>query len=557
MAVLIRNNSNLPHILRAGSKSIFYILCSIFLISASLQAQESEVLASIDSTQILIGQQINYQVEVLANQGETVIFPEGQTFSPLEMIESYAVDTASSASAKMRLIKKYGLTQFDSGSYKIPRQKILIGTRTVETDSFRVEVKNVILDTVNQGLYDIKPVIELPKDYSNWWKYLFWILPVVLAIGLFLWWLLHRHKKQKEAEKYVPPFEKALATLHELDEKDFIITARYKEYYSVLTDAVRRYYDEKVYDRALESTTDELIERLEVERESGHIDFSPQTIAKLKDIFKRADLIKFARVNPPEGKAQSDRLAVEQIVKETKDALPAPTVEELMKQEDYREKLSRKRKRKLWLTGIGGVLGILLLATGIAIGIKGYDEVKDFILGNATRELAEGNWITSEYGSPSMVVSTPKVLVRQDVPIPPEAQGKLEAIAFAWQTVPPNVSIAVYQFKFPQGAEVETDQLINSQLAQFEAQGFTADIVKNEKYSTPNGAEGIKTFGSGSLKNEKKGIELSGEYAMLTFQAENIVQQLFISWQKDDEYSKQIAERVMQSVELQAAKEEK
>ncbi|RMB63343.1 hypothetical protein EAX61_02825 [Dokdonia sinensis] len=534
--------------------SLFIIFCFLF---SQANAQEKEVLATIDSTQILIGQQINYKVEVLANEGEPVVFPEGQTFSPLEMIESYAVDTASSASAKVRLIKKYGLTQFDSGSYKIPRQKILIGTRTVETDSFRVEVRNVILDTVNQGLYDIKPVIELPKDYSNWWKYLLWILPVALAIGAFLWWLLRRNKKQKEAEKYVPPFEKALATLHELDSKDFIANAKYKEYYSVLTDAVRRYYDEKVYDRAMESTTDELLERLEMERESGHIPFSTQTIAKLKDIFKRADLIKFARVNPPEGKAHADRLVVEEIVKETKEALPAPTVEELMKQEDYRETLSRKRKRKLWLTGIGGVLAILLIATGIGIAVKGYDEVRDFILGNATRELAEGTWITSEYGSPSMVVSTPKVLVRQDVPLPPEAQGKMEATAFAWATVPPNVSVAVYQFKFPQGTEVQLEQLINSQLAEFEAQGFTADLVKNEKYKTPNGAEGLKTFGTGTLKNEKKGVEISGEYAMLTFQAENIVQQLFISWQEEDEYSKQIAERVLQSVELQAPKQEK
>lgn len=534
---------------------VFFLIC--FLFATSSQAQD-DVRATIDSTSILIGQQINYKIEVLANDGEAVVFPEGQTFNPLEVIESYKIDTASSTSARVKLIKRYGLTQFDSGRYVIPKQKIIIGTKTVETDTFLVEVNNVVLDTVNQGLYDIKPIIELPRDYSKWWKYLLWIIPVLIAIALFLWFLLRRHKKQKEAEKYVPPFEQAIATLNALDQEDYIAQAKYKEYYTVLTDAIRRYYDEKVYDRAMESTTDELIARLEMERDSGHIDFSRETIVKLKDIFKRADLIKFARVNPPEGKAQADRLSVEEIVKETKEALPPPTVEELMKQEDYREALSRKRKRKLWLTAIGGVLAILLVATTVGIVVKGYSEVKDFVFGNMTRELAEGTWITSEYGAPSMIVSTPKVLTRQEVVLPPEAQGQMEATSFAWSTVPANVSILVFQFKFPENAEVKVEQLIANQLATFEQNGFSADVVKNEKFKTPNGAEGLKTFGKGTqITDEEKEMMDSGEYAFLTFQSESVIQQLFISWHDEDPYGKQIAERVMQSVELQAKEEEK
>ena len=534
---------------------MFFLIC--FLFATSSQAQD-DVRATIDSTSILIGQQINYKIEVLANDGEAVVFPEGQTFNPLEVIESYKIDTASSTSARVKLIKRYGLTQFDSGRYVIPKQKIIIGTKTVETDTFLVEVNNVVLDTVNQGLYDIKPIIELPRDYSKWWKYLLWIIPVLIAIALFLWFLLRRHKKQKEAEKYVPPFEQAIATLNALDQEDYIAQAKYKEYYTILTDAIRRYYDEKVYNRAMESTTDELIARLEMERDSGHIDFSRETIVKLKDIFKRADLIKFARVNPPDGKAQADRLSVEEIVKETKEALPPPTVEELMKQEDYREALSRKRKRKLWLTAIGGVLAILLVATTVGIVVKGYSEVKDFIFGNMTRELAEGTWITSEYGAPSMIVSTPKVLKRQEVALPPEAQGQMEATSFAWSTVPANVSILVFQFKFPENAEVKVEQLIANQLATFEQNGFSADVVKNEKFKTPNGAEGLKTFGKGTqIIDEEKEMMDSGEYAFLTFQSESVIQQLFISWHDEDPYGKQIAERVMQSVELQAKEEEK
>lgn len=530
---------------------------SFFVFAIAAQAQTDPlVTATVDTTSIRLGEQVSYLLEVQAEKGKVVVFPEGQTFNPMEVIESYAIDTTF-ADAKMTLIKKYGLTQFDSGSYKIPSQRIRIGEKMIQTDSFRIEVANVILDTVNQGLYDIKPAIELPKDYSNWWKYVLWILPIALAIGAFLFWLLKRNRKQKEAEKYVPPFDQALASLKSLDESDFISSQKYKEYYSVLTDTLRRYYDEKVYNHALESTTDELIAQLNAERDSGHIEFNQTTIASLKDIFKRADLVKFARINPPEGKAQADRLAIEEIVKETKEVLPAPTVEELMQREDYREALSRKRQRKLWLTGIGGILGILLLATGIGVIVKGYDEVRDFIFGNVTRELAEGTWINSEYGFPGMVVSSPKVLVREEVPLPEEAKGKMEVTTFGLETNIQALSIEVFQFNFPKGTEVKVDELVNSQLAQMEVEGFTADIVKNEKYTTPNGAEGLKTFGTGTaVVNKKKGTTISAEYALLTFQAENIVQQLFISWQGDDPYSKQIAERVLNNVELQKAKAE-
>ena len=533
-----------------------FALCAMVSIHYGYSQEETRITTTIDTTSILIGEEIKYTVTAEVDQTATVVFPEGQTFSPLEVIESYAVDTAF-AKAKMTLIKKYGLTQFDSGSYKIPRQRILVGNKPFETDSFRIAVANVKLDTVNQGLYDIKPAVDIPKNYGKLLlKILMWLIPIAIAIGLFLYWLLRRHKRKKEEDKYMAPFDQALAALQELDESQLIENAQYKAYYTALTDAIRNYYDEKVYDRALESTTDELIQRLEAEKESGHIKFNNETLQQLRDVFKRADLVKFARITPPEGKALADRIAVEQIVKQTKEALPAPTEEELMRDEMYRAAIERKHKRKLWLSGIGGVLGILMLALVIGIIVKGYSEVKDFVLGNATRELAEAQWITSEYGVPTIILSTPKALERQNVPLPPEVAGKMEATAFAWESTPRSVTAAIFQFQFSKDLDIPVETLIESQLAIIEETAFAADITKNEKYTTPNGAQGIKTFGSGTfLKNGVK-TDVKGEYAMLSFKAENSVQQLFISWVSDDPYSIKIAERMINSVELQAPKQQ-
>jgi len=154
------------------------ILCLFFFLASWLL--NAQVAATIDSTSIKIGAQIIYSIEVKTDTTSLVVFPEGPSFSPLEMIESYETDTLKQ-NDKYNLIKKYGLTQFDSGAYTIPPQKIIIGDKIYLTDSLKVEVRNIVVDSTKQGLYDIKPIIEVEKPASDWWKYLLYIL---FAIGL-------------------------------------------------------------------------------------------------------------------------------------------------------------------------------------------------------------------------------------------------------------------------------------------------------------------------------------------------------------------------------------
>ena len=80
---------------------------------------QAQVSSSIDTTQIRIGEEIIYSIQVEADSTALVLFPEGQSFTPLEVIDSYDIDTTR-LQDKIRLIKKYGLTQFDSGSYTLP-----------------------------------------------------------------------------------------------------------------------------------------------------------------------------------------------------------------------------------------------------------------------------------------------------------------------------------------------------------------------------------------------------------------------------------------------------
>ena len=149
----------------------------------------AQVKAEVDTTKIRIGEQINYKIKVEADSTALVIFPEGQTFMPLETVEALEIDTTK-RDAKFLLSRIYRLTQFDSGSYTLPRQKIIIGDQPFYTDSLKVDVNTIEVDTTKQKLYDIKPIIEVEKSESNWWKWLLAIIAAVALVAFLLYWFI-------------------------------------------------------------------------------------------------------------------------------------------------------------------------------------------------------------------------------------------------------------------------------------------------------------------------------------------------------------------------------
>ena len=218
-------------------RTVVLVLCfSLFSVFAFAQ----KISSSINSTTIKIGQELIYEIEVDVDTSSLVVFPEGQTFLPLEVLESYKVD-ATKIGDRFKLIKKYGLTQFDSGIYTIPRQKVLIGDYEFFTDSLKVRVNTIEVDTTQQPLYNIKPIVEVDKSPSKWWFYLLIIILALALIAFLLYWLIWREKPLTEEEKValLPPYERAKLALVELDKSGYLQNEEIKEYCSELTGIIR------------------------------------------------------------------------------------------------------------------------------------------------------------------------------------------------------------------------------------------------------------------------------------------------------------------------------
>ncbi|HNP66472.1 MAG TPA: DUF4381 domain-containing protein [Aequorivita sp.] len=525
--------------------SLFFFLCSFLSFS--------QVTSSIDSTKIKIGEEILYTINVQADSTDVVVFPEEQTFVPLEMIESYKTDTTFEAS-KIRLIKKYGLTQFDSGKYTIPSQRIFINNKPFLTDSIKVIVADVPVDTTKQKMFDIKPAMEVKSPPFDWLSLLYWLVPILLIIGIAIY-LFRRKKRKDAAEKQLPPYEEAIVALKTLDNSQLLKENKSKEYYSSLTEIVKRYLDREVDEAALESTSDELITRLMMHKDAGSFDFDLETIRKLDSIFKRADLVKFAKMNQESGQAEVDRKTIEEIINETHEAVPEPTEEELLANQEYLEKLQKKRQRRKWVLGISGVLAAVVLAGVIYGAVTGFDNLKDKVLGNDLRELSEGRWINSEYGNPAVILETPEVLVRAEAPITnADKSAVMGRDFFIYGEMNSPLYIMVSTTQFSQKQDIALETALDAVLDDLEQSGAKNLIVKRDDFETEKGIKGLKAYGEFNVQvSDTKVLKKKSTYELLLFAQKNGLQEVLIVYQDDGKYAEEILKRIEASIELEIA----
>ena len=537
-------------------KKLLYIL---LLFTTSLFAQK--VTTSIDSTKKKIGAEFKLTLKTDVDTFSKVKFPNGKFFGNLEVLESYKIDTIRNGN-RYELIKKYGLTQFDSGKYLIPKLPVIINGKKVFSDSIKIEISDVKVDTLKQKMYDIKNIIPVKSDFGNWWIYLL-ILLGLAVIGYFVYRFI---KKKKTEEKPVviefkSPIEKATSLLQQLEKKELWQKGEIKNYYSELTDIARNYIEEEIQIPAMESTTSELIEGLRNAAKQKKLKLSAETVENLEKVLKQADLVKFAKVKPLDFEIEEDKKRISNSIVTIHNSIPEIVEEndelelwnEQQKEKARLEKL-KKEKRKRTIIGVSIGAFLLITTLGILIAINGFDYVKDNFIGHPTKDLVEGEWVFSEYGNPTVKIETPKVLKRMDAEkvLPKNAMALIKEMQiFMYGSLTDDFYIGVSTTTFKQQAQLDLEQAAEGSLKVFEAQGATNIFVKTEEFDTQQGIKGRKAYGTMVMVDKISGKSVKMYYEILVFGQNNGLQQITIMHREDDKYGKQMLERILNSVELQ------
>ena len=535
-------------------------LLLLLLFSTSLFAQQKKVETSIDTTKNKIGAEFKLTLKTSVDTLSKVVFPKLKNIGALEVIQSYPIDTVKKDD-RYELIKQYGLTQFDSGKYTIPSIKILINDKAFLTDSIKVEVANVQVDTLRQKMYDIKEIVKA-EDSSDWWKYLLGVL-LLLGVGAFIYWYLKiRQKKKIEEEVYKTPIERATNLLNILEKKELWQHGEVKEYYSELTDIARNYIEEAIEIPAMESTTSELIEALKAASLKKKMKLSQETVESLFTVLKQADLVKFAKSKPLEFEITEDRNRIQKAILTLDEAIPVevPIEEDMLLNEAQKQKqiqlLLRKKKKQRIITAVVSILFLIFAITGFFIVTKGFDFVKDNVLGHPTKELLEGEWVKSEYGNPGVVIETPKVLKRIDLTksLPKDGMALIKEMqSFGYGSLLDNFYIMVSTMKFKQETTLDLSKAIDGSLKVLETQGAQNMIVKQEDFQTNKGVTGKKGYGTFSRIDENTQTSSKIYYEILLFGQAGGLQQILILHEEGDKYATELSERILNSVELKSA----
>ena len=103
--------------------------------------------------------------------------------------------------------------------------------------------------------------------------------------------------------------------------------------------------------------------------------------------------------------------------------------------------------------------------------------------------------------------------------------------------------------------QMDLDKTAEGYLKIMEAQGAQNIIVKTEDFDTQKGISGKKAYGTMTVLNKIKGKLTKMYYELLLFSQDSGLQEILILHREDDKYGQQIAERMLNSVELQTAQE--
>ena len=309
------------------------LICSAF--SASAQSVEQKL----DSLQLLIGEQTTLHLTVTANRGQKIVMPSfkpsQQLIPGVEVVGQSEENTSEIDGNRIQVSRNYTLTSFDENVYAIPALNVKVNGKDFHGNPLALKVLTVPVDTVHPNqFYPPKDVQDNPFLWSEW-SGIFWLSVLMLLLCVAMYYLLQRLKQNKpilksfRIVKRVPAHEKALNEIN----------------------AIKHQRSEN--QENLKETSSEIIECLQSAGNQKMID-------ELRQLFRTADLVKFAKYETLINENDSNLVNAINFIDQTKTD-EKPVEEKIVPTLSENDKKSQSQRKVIKLLLWAGSLAIVAI----------------------------------------------------------------------------------------------------------------------------------------------------------------------------------------------------
>jgi len=497
-------------------RQIAFTLLTLF--GGLLSTYGQDVSIAINRDSLLIGEQLIATITAQAEPEATVLFPEGQTFNPIEVIKIRATDTLAQR-PKLILEKSYVLSAFDPGDFKITPQQVTIDKRPYLTPELEIYIQDVAVDTTKQGLYGIKSLVKVNRPDRS---LVYLIIALVVLAAAVLGYFIYK-KLKKDPAAPLDPFEETQRLFESLRANTSAIEITQLYYRASV--GFKRYISVRLGFSANERTSTELMLLVHQLNESERYGLAQEQLLGLEKTLERSDLAKFANWSVGIDEVHKDLDLFMGILTQLEEKKKAE-IEEVVVQP-----VQQKSRRTKILIAIAVV--ILGLASFGVYGLQvGFENALDTVMLNSSKKMYEQEWVQSSYGFPPVTLESPEALIRQEG-------------VFVYQHPSNNFKIVVKVLLDESQAELDFRAKSEEQLSAFEADGLTNIIPKGELFTTPNDIQGYRSYGTATNKENTL-----MHYEHLIFGGPKFAQEVVILGEAEDQWANKAIERILDSINV-------
>ena len=304
-------NQKVDIIQHTSHKSLSFRVFAFFTFCFSLFVSNSfaqvEAFANMDTNQIRIGEQTKIELYVKYNVNQknlNIQWPVvGDTLrKEIDVVNVSKIDTTIPDKNKPEEIQQHQtitVTSADSGFWAISPFIFIVNkdtTKPIKTDALLLAVYTLPVDTAQASIKDIKAPFDEAFDWHEYLPYIYGSAVALIVLIIIIFILIKVLKKEpvlaEPPKPKVPAHITALHALEEIRNKKLWQEGKFKEYHTMISDALRAYIEGRYGVAAMELTSDEIFKVMSSQVIDG------VSKDKLKQVLTLADYVKFAKVIP-------------------------------------------------------------------------------------------------------------------------------------------------------------------------------------------------------------------------------------------------------------------